>query len=808
MKFVDVVLPLPLKSLFTYSVPEDLASKVDVGYRVIVSFGSRKYYTAIVLRVHDNKPIGYKVKDIEYIVDSFPLLNHSQIRLWEWVSFYYMCSLGDVYIAAVPSKFKLENETYISLIENEVLSDDFSETEARIVSYLQQVGKQKISKLSKELNIKDILASAYFLVAKGLIEVQDDIIEKYRPKTETYIRLNDDVNDAVALIGKANKQLELYNTIKEISANSGDKLILKSEINELGFSQSVIKGLFDKSIITQETQEISRLNQFSGLSRLAYDLNDYQREALAQVQQVFAEKNVCLLHGVTSSGKTEIYIHLILDQLKSNKQVLYLVPEIMLTTQLTQRLQAVFGDKLVVYHSKINDNERAEIWLKMQSDSPFEIVIGVRSSIFLPFQRLSLVIVDEEHEVGYKQMDTAPRYNARDVAIVISGFFSAKTLLGSATPAIETYFNAVSGKYGLVTLSTRHNDVKMPVIELENTSELRRKKIMKSVLTPGMISRITEALENRQQAILFRNRRGFASILECRNCGWTPKCKQCDVSLTYHKMQNVLRCHYCNTSYRLVDTCPACNERSLEQLGMGTEMLAEEVAKLFPKAVIGRMDADTTKSKSSYEVIINRFQNKEIDILVGTQMLSKGLDFEDVGIVGIVSADALLNYPNFRSHERGFQLMMQAAGRAGRKDGEGRVVIQAADPTINLFNFLKENDYISFYAMQIAERKLFNYPPYTRLISVGLKHRNEHRVESGANYFATRLRQLLGNMVLGPNKPVVSFIKRSHIREILLKIDINYSHKKVREQIKAVENEFLTHPDFKYIDLYYDVDMI
>lgn len=809
MKYADVIIPLPLKNLFTYSIPDNITDCIGVGYRVIVPFGARKYYTAIVAKIHSDKPQDYEVKDIDYVIDSFPLINREQLKLWEWISFYYMCALGEVYVAAVPAKHRLESETFLSLTNNDNNLESLSDAEHSIIAYLMEKGAQKLSQVSKDLGIKDVLPYAHSLVFKGSVYIEDNVEERYKPKNEIFIRLNPDIDDATAIIGGARKQFELYELLKTAEKEQGKATYLRSEIQQVfGFTSSVLKALVDKGVVIQFSQEVSRINQYEGASREPYQLSEYQQKSLHEIKEIFKEKDVCLLHGVTSSGKTEIYIHLIVEQQRRNKQVLFLVPEIALTTQLTSRLQAVFGDKLVVYHSRINDNERAEIWLKMQSDKPFDVVIGVRSSMFLPYQQLGLVIVDEEHEVGYKQVDPAPRYNARDTSIILAHSFGAKVLLGSATPSIETYHNATIGKYGLVTLSNRHNDVEMPRIEIENTSELRRKKIMKSVLTPLMIESINNALDNKQQIILFRNRRGFAPLFECKNCGWTPKCKHCDVSLTFHKRQGILKCHYCNTSYRVVEKCAVCNENSVEQLGMGTEMLEEEVARLFPDAVVDRLDTDTTSGKNSYERIINNFQNRKTDILVGTQMLSKGLDFENVSIVGIIAADGLLNHPNFRSHERGFQLMMQTAGRAGRKNGQGMVIIQASDPDIALFKYLQSNDYVNFFHMQMAERKLFNYPPYTRLISIVLRHRVEQVVGSGANYFAAELKQKLGSIVLGPNTPVISYIQRYHIREILLKIDANYSYIKVREALRSVEYNFLSVNEYKYVNFYYDVDLV
>ncbi len=742
--FADVVLPLPLAQAFTYAVPAEMRKEIGTGFRVIVPFGKRKFYTAVVLRLHHNAPKGVEVKEIHSLTDSHPVVNEHQIRLWEWISFYYLSPLGEVYKAAVPSMLKPR-----------------------------------------------------------------DLEEKYKSKTEVFVRLNTGIHDIDQLTGRAKKQAGLYHALKQLFLEEGTEGIPKKEVAaRTGYSNTVLKGLTEKNIVIQYPEKVSRIDTHTASSRKALKLNVLQQKALEEINRCFEEKNVCLLHGVTSSGKTEIYVHLIEEQLKRGKQALYLVPEIALTAQLTSRLQAVFGDKLGIYHSKINDSERTEIWQKMLSDSPYEIIIGVRSSLFIPFRRLGLVIVDEEHETGYKQQEPAPRYHARDTAIVLTQTFGAKTLLGSATPSIETFYNAKTGKYGLVTLEKRFEDIELPRITLENTRELRRTKKMKSLLAPGLIEKINTALESGEQVILFRNRRGFAPMLECKLCGWTPKCSRCDVSLTYHKNRGELKCHYCNNVYKPVGECPVCHEKSIELVGTGAEKLEEEVSQLFPGASVARMDTDTTRGKHMYEKIISDFQKKKVHILVGTQMLSKGLDFDNVSIVGIISADGLLNRPDFRSHERGFQLMLQAAGRAGRKNRQGEVVIQTADLGQPVYRYLKANDYEGFYRSQLAERELFNYPPYKRLISIVFKHKDEHKAESGADFFARLLKQSLGEMVLGPNKPLIGRIQRYHIREILLKLDNRLSPAKTRQFIKSVESRFRENPDFKYMGMHYDVDVM
>ena len=583
--YADVILPLPFSDLYTYSVPVEMRDKITRGSRVIVPFGNRKYYTAIVYKIQETAPKGFKVKEIHSLSDSEPIVNEQQLKLWEWISYYYLSPLGDVYKTALPSSLKSE-----------------------------------------------------------------DLKSKFKPKTETFIRINPgkDAANITGIIGRAVKQKFLYNQIQDILTDNKKEHISRKEVSELaGYSVSVLNGLIKKEVLQTIEVETGRLNTGIKPIRKPHPLNDFQQKAFNEIIDCFENRQTCLLHGVTSSGKTEIYIHLIEEALSLGKQTLYLVPEIALTTQLTQRLQAVYGSKIGIYHSKINDNERAEIWNKMLSDEPYEIILGVRSSLFLPYQQLGLVIIDEEHEMSYKQQEPSPRYHARDTAIMLAHFYNAKTILGSATPSLESYFNTRNGKYGIVTLQERYRNILMPEIKIENTFELQKRKKMKSLLTPALIEQMKLILENGEQVILFRNRRGFASLIECEQCAWSPKCKRCDVTLTYHKKRNRLICHYCNASYPMPVICPSCNSENLKTLGQGTEQLEEEVERLFPDYIVGRMDLDTTRGKDAYEKIIDDFQSKRIHILIGTQILSKGLDFENVGIVGIISSDSLLNYPDF-----------------------------------------------------------------------------------------------------------------------------------------------------------------
>lgn len=744
--FVDVILPLPFSELFTYSVPEALQREIGKGYRVVVPFGSKKHYTAIVRRLHHEPPRHFETKEIHSAIDSHPVVNEQQLRLWEWISSYYMSPLGDVYKAALPPSMKPE-----------------------------------------------------------------DLQQKITPRTETFLHLNPslDVESASVLIGRAKKQQALFGELKGYFQENGISSIRKKAAMSLfDYSPAIFNGLIQKNVVQTLEVEDSAINSEPRSTRAPFPLNDAQQKALEAIQGCFAKQQVCLLHGVTSSGKTEIYIHLLNTLLSKGMQALYLVPEIALTTQLTDRLQSVFGNKIAIYHSKISNRERVEIWQKMLSDHPYEIILGVRSSLFLPFRRLGLVIVDEEHETSYKQQDPAPRYHARDTAIMLGHMTGAKTLLGSATPSLESYHNARKGKYGLVTLGERYNTLMMPEIRLEDTSDLRRRKRMKSLLAPALIEQMETALANGEQVILFRNRRGFASLLECKQCGWIPKCSRCDVALTYHKQAAKLVCHYCNATRHVPRECPSCHSENLKPLGLGTERLEEEVSRLFPGAVVARMDTDTTRGKESLENLVRDFQEKRIQILVGTQMLSKGLDFENVRVVGIISADSLLNYPDFRSHERGFQLMLQSAGRAGRRDRRGSVVIQSNDPHQPIYGYIMENDYESFYLAQLGEREYFRYPPFYRLIRVIFKHKDEKKAETAVARFADLLKGSLHERVLGPNKPVVSRVQRYHIREILLKLESGLPVHRVRDYLIKAEKELRGMPEFRYMTFYYDVDPV
>lgn len=813
MFYTDVILPLPLHGLYTYAIPSELISAIQVGKRVIVQFGKKKYYTAIVQNIYESEKteeeLQTPIKEIVTILDDIPIVTTKQLELWSWIASYYMCSVGDVYRAALPSILKLESETYVTLNPDFEAIEAPTNKENDVLRFLSEK-PFTINELEKKSKVPNIIPTIKSLVDKGAILISENIQHQYKAKTETAVRLTKAYSDEelikiVDSLERAKKQQALLLSYLDLYKQH-NPLLKKYLLEKSGLSSVALNELNKKGFL--ETYEINTDRIHYGETDLdaAHTLNPYQQKAYDEIQNCFETKDVTLLYGVTSSGKTEIYIQLIKNMIAKGKQVLYLLPEIALTTQITTRLKNIFGNKLAVYHSKFNNNERAEIWNKLIRDDECQIVLGARSAVFLPFNRLGLIIVDEEHESSYKQQDPAPRYNARNVAIVVANIFQAKTLLGTATPSIESYYNATTDRYGLVRLTKRHEEIELPHIQIINTKELRRKKQMKSVLSPPLIHQIQEALSKKEQIILFQNRRGFASLLECKTCSWTLHCKHCDVSLTYHKGQRMMACHYCGATYPIPTVCPECGTATLETLGYGTERIEEETTSLFPEASIARMDLDTTRGKRSYEQIISDFEDNRTNILIGTQMVSKGLDFENVSTVGVLNADNLLNYPDFRAHERAFQLLTQVSGRAGRKNRQGLVLLQTGQPSHPIINFVKNNDYESFYQLQLDERRLFRYPPFFRLIDIVIRGRNENNVDKAAKQFAISLKQSFGERVLGPTKPPVSRIQSLYIRKILLKIENQASIQKVRDIINQHQNVILQNADIKSILIHFDVD--
>ena len=817
-KFVDVILPLPLQASFTYALPPEMDGQVQIGCRVVVSFGRKKFYTGIVRNVHYLKPQEYEVKEVSAVLDEHPILLPLQFQFWEWLADYYLCTQGDVYKAALPSGLKLESETVVEYNPDFEATEPLSEREQKVLDLLAVEPEQTVTRLEKESGLKNILAVVKSLLEKDALFVKEELKRTYKPKTETRVRLTEAAYNERRLHfffdelqRRAPKQLDLLMKYIELSGCLGvreAKEVSKAELlKRSGATPAVFSGLVDKGVFEVYQQEVGRLETVSQAVMSLNELNIHQQRAFDEIRASFRVKNVCLLHGVTSSGKTEIYIHLIDEAIRQGKQVLYLLPEIALTTQITERLKRVFGSRLGIYHSKFPDAERVEVWQKQLSHEPYDIILGVRSSLFLPFQRLGLVIVDEEHENTYKQQDPAPRYHARNAAIVLASMCGAKTLLGTATPSVESWYNATEGgKYALVELKERYKEIQLPEIIPVDIKELQRKKRMNGPFSPLLLQYVREALEQKEQVILFQNRRGFAPMIECHTCGWVPKCKNCDVSLTYHKGLNQLTCHYCGYTQPVPRQCPACEGVDLRNRGFGTEKIEDDVKAIFPEVRVARMDLDTTRTRTAYERIIHDFQQGRTDILIGTQMVSKGLDFDHVSVVGILNADTMMNYPDFRAYERAFQLMAQVAGRAGRKNKRGRVVLQTKSIDHPIIPQVMHNDFEGMVAGQLAERQLFRYPPYYRLVYVYLKHRNEQLLDVMAQTMAAKLRAVFGARVLGPDKPPVARIQTLFIRKIVLKIETNAPMARARQLLVQVQQEMVAEDRFKSLIVYYDVD--
>ena len=763
MTYADIILPLPLEGYFTYAVPAELQDKVQSGMRVLVPFGAKKHYIGIVASLHDKKPEGFEVKPLEQVLDDYPILLESQLRLWKWIADYYMSPIGEVFKAALPSGLKAE--------------------------------------------------------------------DGYKPRIETYIRLTKPYQNeqflhiALDMLARAAKQQEAFICYLQLS---GWDMIGSSEaspssftpveitreelMNFSGATLPIITQLVKRGLLETYEVEVGRLNNvgephFDNIKKL----NKPQLEAYNNILFSFLKNKVTLLHGVTSSGKTEIYIHLIMRELEQHRQVLYLLPEIALTVQMMDRLHRVFGNRLGIYHSKYSDAERVEIWQKQLSANPYDVILGARSAVFLPFQRLGLVIVDEEHEGSYKQQDPAPRYHARSAAIMLGMFSShdsqsVRLLLGTATPCLETYFNAKTGKYGLVELKERYQGIELPEIQVVDMKDLQHRKMVRGAFSPLLLARVHEALDRGEQVILFQNRRGWAPMIECKQCGWVPRCEHCDVSLTLHKSMNQLTCHYCGYTYQIPTECPACGGKELQGRGYGTEKIEDQVRDIFPEARVSRMDLDTTRTRNAYERIINDFASGRTNLLIGTQMISKGLDFDKVSVVGILNADAMLNQPDFRAYEQAFMMMAQVSGRAGRKGKRGLVILQTKSPDLPVIRQVVQNDYASFYHDLLAERRLFSYPPFHRLIYVYLKHKHDRVVETAGMELGSRLRQWFGARVLGPDKPSVARVKTLSIRKIVLKLENGIDMPKVRQYLAFAQHQMLQDKRYSSLLFYYDVD--
>jgi primosomal protein N' (replication factor Y) len=816
--YTDVILPLPVRGFFTYNIPDEFAGKVKPGIRVLVQFGTKKIYTAIVFKVHNNKPQEYETKPVLDILDNQPVVNKYQIRLWEWAADYYMCSIGDFYKASVPAGLRLESETKVIVSDNINADVKLNSKEQLIVDTLNREAILTINEIAKNCDLKNPVSILKKLQNKGVIIIQEHLKTGYKAKTIKKIHLakridtKEKIHKSAELLKKAPKQQKLF--LKFIDYFGIDdalkqKQISKQKLLEIsGASPAILKSLTIKNILKEVEVDISRLSENSTNITGKKKLNKNQQKALTEIKNNFKQKDTVLLHGVTSSGKTEIYIHLIEDALKNNKQVLYLLPEIALTSQIILRLKAVFGKKVGVYHSKFSDAERVEIWNNLidNTEESYQIILGVRSSIFLPFNNLGLIIVDEEHENTYKQFDPSPRYNARDLAVVSAVIHKAKVLLGTATPAIESYYNAKTGRYGLVELFQRHKNIKLPKIMIADLKKAHNKKQMLSHFTPMLIDNIEEALNNNEQVILFQNRRGFSPFLECSSCGWVPKCKWCDVSLTYHKKINKLICHYCGYSIDNIYRCSVCNQPSMETKGFGTEKIEDEIAIIFPDAKIARLDIDTSRGKYGHEVIINDFQEQNIDILIGTQMVSKGLDFDHVSVVGILSADSMLRFPDFRAYERSYQLMAQVSGRAGRKNKQGKVIIQTFDTENIIINQVINNNYELMFNHQLNERRQFFYPPFSRLIKVTIKHRDKNILKKVSYELAELLKTIPDCKILGPTTPPIIRIQNYFIKNIMIKIKKTNHTAKTKNRIEQTIESINSKKGYKATIIIIDVD--
>ncbi len=816
-KYADIILPVPLPKLFTYEITKDLISSVKPGKRVIVSFGKRKILSGIVYKTHNNKPEAYSIKPILSVLDNLPVVLEKQLKLWTWIANYYQCTLGEVYKAAMPAGLKLESETriYINPDFNDVIS--LPPKALEIIDHLKTKKYCTINEINKITGLKSSHHLIDPLIEAEVVLINEKLKSAWQPKTELFLTLHSDRRSEEALhetfdsLNRAPKQLELLMRFLQMSegikpALKGKAVLRKKLLGESTNASAIISELLKKDILVQKKIKVEEYQYSDTKKEEQKKLTPEQNVALEKIKDGFKNNKPVLLHGVTSSGKTELYIQLIQETIKVGKQALYLLPEIALTTQITNRLKSSFGDKVGVYHSKFNDNERIEVWNNLLQEKSYKIILGVRSSIFLPFKNLGLIIVDEEHEHSFKQFDPAPRYHARDVALVLGRDHKAKVLLGTATPSIESYYNSQEEKYFLVELNTRYEGLQLPEIIVVNTREAKRKKMMQSHFSPQLINLINEALENKEQVILFQNRRGFAPYLECSVCGWIPKCKHCDVSLTYHKHTNQLICHYCGFSAERPLTCLACGNSSLNYRGFGTQKVEEEIKEIFPKAAIARMDYDTTRSRKGYEKIISGFEQGKYDILIGTQMVTKGLDFDRVSLVGILNADNMLNHPDFRAYEKSFQMMAQVSGRAGRKYKRGTVIIQTSDPENPIINFVCQNDYSAFYKSQIKERIEYKYPPYHRLIYITLRHKNENTTKQAAKQLSNLLKNIFGNRVLGPQVPPITKIQDMHLQRIILKIEREKSSTKAKQLILNCINKINARDQWRYVQSVIDVD--
>ncbi len=824
--FADILLPLPVAGTFTYEVPQEFHDRIVTGIRVVVQFGSRKIYTGLVCRIHQNRPENYIAKNILSVLDEHPVVVPGQIEFWEWIASYYLCTTGEVMNAALPSAFKLASETKI--IRHPAFTGDFSNMNEKEIMLFEALHNRRIIEINdvaKIIGQQKIIPVIKTMIEKGIVMLEEELKDRYKPKKETFVRLTspylqeeEKLKELFDLLErKAKKQLEMLMTWVHLSDYGSDKMkeVTRPELlKRSAGTPSVIDGLIRKKVFEIYEKVVSRIDTFKdAVSSDTIALTAVQQTVLERIKESFKSKEVVLLHGVTSSGKTEIYIKLIRETIDQGKQVLYLLPEIALTTQIINRLRKYFGDRVGVYHSRFNENERAEIWNKVMftpSDPSgkdrYDIILGARSGVFLPFSRLGLVIVDEEHDSSFKQIDPAPRYQGKDVALYLAHLHRARVVLGSATPSIESYFNARQGKFALVEIMERYGEMELPGIQVVDVRQETRRKTMRSHFSSVLLAQLEYALANKEQSILFQNRRGFSLRLECETCNWMPTCRNCDVTLVYHKKLNQLRCHYCGFVAQVPEKCPECQGIQIKMRGFGTEKIEEELGILFPKARITRMDLDTTRSRHSYHQIITDFEEQKIDILVGTQMVTKGLDFDNVSTVCILNADNMLNFPDFRAAERGFQLMAQVSGRSGRKNKQGTVIIQTFNPAHPIIRDVVNHDYTSMYKQQLYDRQKFNYPPFSRLILIRLKHKDPKILNHASDALAVNLRKTFGKRILGPEFPVVSKIMNQYIKHILIKIERDASLSAMKHKIMEEIENFRKQKLYAQLRIITDVD--
>lgn len=809
--FIEVILPLSLAKNYIYRIPFHLNDLIAVGKRVIVQFGKNKIYTALVKNVTPIAPEHYQAKYIIDVIDEYPVVNAMQLQFWDWMRDYYLCNEGEVMSAALPAGLKLASETVIILREDVKIGDlDVTDKEAVLITALDKQKRLTVDQISALLGQKTVFPIIRILLDKEVIYIAEEVVEKYKPLLKSYIRLNpiyqeeEHIRQLFVELERAPKQLEAFMAYLKLR-KSGAEIARQQLLEESGCGQGALKALVEKQIFELYKKTVSRLQEENDDLVLNFKLSAAQDSALKEIETEFGSKDVVLLHGITASGKTQIYIKLIERAIADGGQVLFLLPEIALTTQIVERIKRYFGELIGVYHSKFNDNERVEIWNNVISGK-FKVVLGARSAIFLPFSQLRLIVVDEEHESSYKQNDPAPRYQARDAAVYLAHLHQAKIVLGSATPSIESYYNALNKKYGLVTLNERFGGVELPIQQVVSISEETKKKKMVSYFSSVLIEDIAATVEKKEQVILFQNRRGYATILICKTCGFAPKCVNCDVSLTFHKSSGKLHCHYCGYQESSMNICPACGSVHIEQKGFGTERVEEELSLIFPEMRIARLDVDSTRTKNSLQKIISEFQEKKTDILIGTQMVAKGLDFDNVTLIGVINADTLLNYPDFRAFERSYQLLSQVAGRAGRRAKQGKVLIQAYDDDHRIIKQVVDNNYLEMFHDELAERKEFRYPPYTRLIFVHVKHKDANLLNNASAHFAGMLRAQLGTRVLGPEQPLVSRVRNYYLKQVIIKSDKATAIQKVKSVLQQTIVDFNSEKAFRGVIIQVDVD--